>query len=161
PVDAICEILLADRGATRGLIDAMHEEDVRAFVACPWVFVGSDGRAFGPAGPLAGELPHPRFYGTFPRILGHYTRDLGMLTLPQAIHKMTGAPAAALELIDRGVLRPGAAADITVFDPASITDLGTFDEPRRYPAGIAHVIINGVPVIDNGAHTSALPGRVL
>jgi N-acyl-D-aspartate/D-glutamate deacylase len=161
PVDAICDILLADRGATRGLIDAMHEEDVRAFVACPWVFVGSDGRAFGPAGPLAGELPHPRFYGTFPRILGHYTRDLGMLTLPQAIHKMTGGPAAALGLTDRGVLRPGAAADLTVFDPASITDRATFDDPRRYPAGIAHVIVNGVPVINNGAHTGALPGRVL
>jgi N-acyl-D-amino-acid deacylase len=161
PVDAICDILLADRGATRGLIDAMHEEDVRAFVACPWVFVGSDGRAFGPAGPLAGELPHPRFYGTFPRILGHYTRDLGMLTLPLAIHKMTGGPAAALGLTDRGVLRPGAAADLTVFDPASITDRATFDDPRRYPAGIAHVIVNGVPVINNGAHTGALPGRVL
>ena len=161
PVDAMCAILLADRGATRGLIDAMHEEDVRAFVACPWVFAGSDGRAFGPAGPLAHELLHPRFYGTFARILGHYTRDLGLLTLPQAIHKMTGGPAAALGLTDRGVLRPGAAADLTVFDPALIADRATFDDPRRYPTGIAHVIVNGVPVVDNGAHTGALPGRVL
>jgi len=161
PVDALCAILFADGGATRGLIDAMHEQDIRAFVACPWVLVGSDGRAFGPAGPLARELPHPRFYGTFARILGHYTRDLGLLTLPQAIHKMTGAPAAALGLRDRGVLHPGAAADITVFDPVTITDRATFDNPRRYPAGIPHVIVNGVRVIDNGTHTGALSGHVL
>jgi N-acyl-D-aspartate/D-glutamate deacylase len=161
PVDAICEILLADCGATRGLVDAMHEEDVRAFVACPWIFAGSDGRAFGPGGPLSGELPHPRFYGTFPRILGHYTRDLGLLTLPQAVHKMTGGPAAALGLTDRGVLRSAAVADITVFDPTSIADRATFDEPRRYPSGITHVIVNGVRVIDDGVHTGALPGRIL
>jgi N-acyl-D-amino-acid deacylase len=161
PVDAVCAILVADRGATRGLIAAMHEDDVRAFVARPWVLVGSDGRAFGPGGPLARDLPHPRFYGTFPRILGHYARDLGLLTLPQAIHKMTGAPAAALGLADRGVLRPGAAADIIVFDPVSIIDRATFDEPRRHPAGVTHVIVNGVAVIDAGAHTGALPGRVL
>jgi N-acyl-D-amino-acid deacylase len=161
PVDALCAIVVADRGATRCLITAMDEQDVRAFVACPWVLVGSDGRAFGPGGPLARELPHPRFYGTFPRVLGHYARDLGLLTLPQAVHKMTGATAAALGLTDRGVLRPGAAADITVFDSATIADRATFDEPRRYPPGIAHVIVNGVVVIDDGAHTGALPGRVL
>ena len=152
---------MADRGATRGLVTAMHEDDVRAFVACPWVLVGSDGRATGPGGPLARELPHPRFYGTFARILGHYARDLGLLTLPQAVHKMTGGPARALGLADRGVLRTGAAADITVFDPASIADRATFDEPRRYPTGIAHVIVNGVAVIHGGVHTGALPGRVL
>ncbi len=161
PVDALCSVLLADRGATRGLLAAMHEDDVRTFIACPWVLVGSDGRAVGPGGALANDLPHPRFYGTFPRILGHYTRDLGLLTLPQAVHKMTGGPAAALGLADRGLLRPGYAADITVFDPASIADRATFEEPRRYPDGISHVIVNGVPVIDAGAHTGARPGRVL
>jgi N-acyl-D-amino-acid deacylase len=161
PVDALCGLLVADRGGTRGLVTAMHEDDVRAFVACPWVLVGSDGRATGPGGPLARELPHPRSYGTFPRILGHYTRDLGLLTLPQAIYKMTGGPARALGLADRGVLRSGAAADITVFDPASIADRATFDGPRRYPTGVAHVIVNGVAVIHRGAHTGALPGRVL
>lgn len=161
PVDALCAILAADRGATRGLIAAMREDDVQAFVARPWVLVGSDGRAVGPGGPLARDLPHPRFYGTFPRILGHYTRDLGLLTLPQAIHKMTGAAAAALGLAGRGVLVPGAAADIVVFDPASIADRATFDEPRRHPTGVAQVIVNGVAVIDGGVHTGALPGRVL
>ena len=161
PVDVLCAILSTDRGATRGLIAAMSEDDVKAFVACPWVLVGSDGRAFGPGGPLARELPHPRFYGTFARVLGHYTRDLGMLTLPQAVHKMTGAPAAALGLTDRGVLRAGAAADITVFDPAVIADRATFDEPRQYPIGVPYVAVNGVLVIDDGTHTGALPGRVL
>jgi N-acyl-D-amino-acid deacylase len=160
-VDALCAILLADRGATRGLITAISEEDVRAFVSCPWVLVGSDGRALGPEGPLVRDLPHPRFYGAFPRVLGHYARDLGLLTLPQAIHKMTGATAAALGLSDRGVLRPGAMADIIVFDPAAIAERATFAEPRQYPAGIPYVIVNGVPVIDGGAHTGALPGRVL
>jgi N-acyl-D-aspartate/D-glutamate deacylase len=161
PVDALCAILIADRGATRGFVAAMEEDDVRAFVACPWVLVGSDGRAAGPGGPLADELPHPRSYGTFPRILGHYTRDLGLLTLPKAIHKMTGAPATALGLVDRGVLRAGAVADITVFDPDTVADRATFDEPRQYPSGIAHVIVNGAVVIDGGVHTGALPGRVL
>jgi N-acyl-D-amino-acid deacylase len=161
PIDALCAILIADRGATRGFVASMEEEDVRAFVACPWVLVGSDGRASGSGGPLADELPHPRSYGTFPRILGHYTRDLGLLTLPRAVHKMTGAPAAAVGLTDRGVLRTGAVADITVFDPKTVADRATFDEPRQYPLGIAHVIVNGVVVIEGGAHTRALPGRVL
>jgi N-acyl-D-amino-acid deacylase len=161
PVDALCAILIADRCATRGFIAAMEEEDVRAFVACPWVFVGSDGRATGPGGPLARDLPHPRFYGTFPRVLGHYVRDLELLTLPQAIHKMTGGPAAALRLTDRGVLRSGAIADITVFNPTTVADRATFIEPRRYPSGIAHVIVNGEIVINDGDHTGALPGRVL
>lgn len=161
PVDALCDILLSDRCATRGFVASIDEEDVKAFVSCPWVLVGSDGRAFGPDGPLAGELPHPRFYGTFPKILGHYSRKLGLLELPSAIHKMTGATAAALRLVDRGVLRPGAAADITIFDPSSIIDRATLDEPKRYPDGIVYVVVNGVIVIDAGMHTGALPGRVL
>jgi N-acyl-D-amino-acid deacylase len=161
PVDALCAILIADRGTTRGFVAAMEEQDVGAFVACPWVMVGSDGRAGGSGGLLADELPHPRSYGTFPRVLGHYTRDLGLLTLPQAVHKMTGAPAAALRLTDRGILRAGAFADVTVFDPKTVADRATFHAPRQYPSGIAHVIVNGVVVIDGGAHTGALPGRVL
>ena len=160
-VDALCAVLLGDRGATRVLITAIAEKDVRTFVSCPWVLVGSDGRALGPGGPLARDLPHPRFYGAFPRVLGHYARDLGLLTLPQAVHKMTGAAAAALGLSDRGILQPGAMADITVFNPAAIAERATFAQPRQYPTGVAYVIVNGVPVIDGGAHTAALPGRVL
>jgi N-acyl-D-aspartate/D-glutamate deacylase len=161
PIDVLCAILVTDRGATRALITAMDEEDIRAFIACPWVLVGSDGRAVGPGGALARDLPHPRFYGTFPRILGHYARELGLLTLPEAIHKMTGASAAAIGLRDRGVLRPGAAADITVFDPALVADRATFEEPRLYPEGIIHVIVNGAAVIDAGVHTGTLPGQII
>jgi N-acyl-D-amino-acid deacylase len=161
PVDALCDVLIADRFGTRGLVTSMQEDDIKAFVSCPWVLVGSDGRAFGPNGPLARELPHPRFYGTFPRILGHYCRDLELVSLPAAIHKMTGAAADAIGLLDRGTLRTGAAADITVFDAAMIEDKATFQEPRRYPTGIDHVIVNGVSVVDGGSHTGALPGRVL
>ncbi|HEY1385931.1 MAG TPA: D-aminoacylase [Dongiaceae bacterium] len=161
PIDALCTILIEDQGATRGLIDSMHENDVQAFVACPWISVGSDGRAVGPGGALVRELPHPRFYGAFARILGHYTRDLGLLTLSQAVHKMTGGPAAALGLVDRGILRSGAAADIAIFDAATIADRATFEDPRRYPAGISHVLVNGVRVVANGVHTGALPGRLL
>jgi len=161
PVDALCAILVADHGATRGFVAAMEEQDVRTFVACPWVLVGSDGRAGSPGGPLADELPHPRSYGAFPRILGHYTRELDLLTLPQAVHKMTGASAAALGLRDRGILRIGAVADVTVFDPATVADRASFDQPRLYPVGIAHVIVNGGAVVTNSIHTGAQPGRVL
>ena len=161
PVDTLCAVLARDRGATRALITAMAEDDVAAFVACRWMLVGSDGRAVGPGGPLANDLPHPRFYGTFPRVLGHYARERGLLTLPEAVHKMTGATAAALGLADRGLLRRGAHADIAILDPATVADVATFDQPRRHPTGIAHVIVNGVPVIDGGVHTGALPGCIL
>jgi N-acyl-D-amino-acid deacylase len=160
-LDALCELLLRDGGATRCTVDAMHEDDVKAFLVCPWVFVGSDGRAFGPGGPLAHELPHPRVYGAFARVLGHYTRDLRLLSLEEAVNKMTGGPAAALGFVNRGVLKPGAAADVTVFDPSTISERGTYQSPRQYPAGIEYVIVNGVMVIDAGSHTGALPGRVL
>jgi N-acyl-D-aspartate/D-glutamate deacylase len=111
---------------------------------------------------VAGQgRPHPRFYGTFPRVLGHYARDLGLLPLPEAVHKMTGGPAAVLRLRDRGVLREGYRADVTIFDPATILDRATYADPHRYPLGISAVIVNGVVVADDGRHTGALPGMVL
>ena len=117
---------------------------------------------------LAGALrhyregkPHPRFYGTFPRLLGHYVRDLGLLSLPQAIYKMTGGSATALGLRERGLLRPGYWADITIFDAQQIADTATFAEPHQYAAGISTVIVNGTVVIEAGEHSGALPGRVL
>jgi N-acyl-D-aspartate/D-glutamate deacylase len=161
PLDTLCDLLLADSGTTRVLVDGMHEDDVRAFLAAPWVLVGSDGRSVAPRGPLAHDRPHPRFYGAFPRVLGRYVRDLGLLTLPQAVYKMTGGAATALGLVNRGLLRPGYAADITVFDAATIDDQGSYEDPERYPSGVAHVIVNGVVVVEAGMHTGALPGRVL
>ena len=160
-LDAVCDYIVADRGHTRILVCSMAEADVREIAGTPWVLVGSDGNALAPYGITSQGKPHPRYYGTFARVLGHCARELGLLTLPQAVHKMTGGAAAALGLADRGVLRPGAAADVTVFDPATIAERATYDDPHRYAAGVSTVVVNGTVVIDGGDHTGALPGRVL
>jgi N-acyl-D-amino-acid deacylase len=152
---------VADRGHTRILVCSMAAADVREIAGTPWVLVGSDGNALAPYGITSQGKPHPRYYGTFARVLGHCARELGLLTLPQAVHKMTGGAAAALGLADRGVLRPGAAADVTVYDPATIAERATYDDPHRYAAGVSTVVVNGTVVIDGGDHTGALPGRVL
>lgn len=161
PLDAVCDIIIADKGATRILIRSMSEDDVRRIAAEPTALVGSDGPCVAPYGVTGQGKPHPRLYGTFPRLIGRYARDLGLLSLPQAVAKMTGGAAAALGMPDRGLLRPGQAADVVVFDPASIIDRSTFDDPHQYPAGIETVIVNGAVVIDGGEHTGALPGRLL
>ena len=161
PLDAVCDVIIADKGATRIVVRSMSEVDVRAIAADPSALVGSDGPCVAPYGITSQGKPHPRLYGTFPRLIGHYARDLGLLTLPQAIAKMTGGAAAALGLADRGILREGQAADVVLFDPATIIDRSTYDDPHQYPAGIGTVIVNGTVVIDGGEHTGALPGRVL
>jgi N-acyl-D-amino-acid deacylase len=161
PLDAVCDYLIADRGHTRILVTSMAEEDVQAIVSSPDVLVGSDGTSLAPYGITSQGKPHPRFYGTFPRVLGHYVRDLQLLSLPQAVYKMTGGSAAALRLVDRGLLREGYHADITIFDPQRVAERATYDDPHQYAAGISTVIVNGVVVIDGGDHTGALPGKVL
>ena len=161
PLDTVCYYLIADRGHTRILVTSMAEEDVQEIMRSPTVLVGSDGTSLAPYGMTSQGKPHPRFYGTFPRVLGHYVRELGLFSLPQAIHKMTGGSAAALRLVDRGLLREGYRADITIFDPQSIADRATYDNPHQYAAGISTVIVNGAVVIDAGEHTGELPGNVL
>jgi N-acyl-D-aspartate/D-glutamate deacylase len=161
PVDAVCDYLIADRGHTRILITSMDEGDVRTILAHPDALVGSDGTSLAPYGITGQGKPHPRFYGTFARVLGRYVRDLGLLSLPQAVYKMTGGAAAALRLTDRGLLREGYRADVTLFDPATITDTATIDNPHQYATGIPMVLVNGEVVIDAGEHTGALPGHVL
>ncbi|HKC06796.1 MAG TPA: amidohydrolase family protein, partial [Methylomirabilota bacterium] len=161
PIDLVCGLLEADAGATFVVVCSIDEADVQALLRSPAVLVGSDGRAVAPDSVAGQGHPHPRFYGTFPRVLGHYARDLGLLSLPEAVHKMTGATAKVLGLVDRGLLREGYRADITVFDPATIIDRATYDDPHRYPAGIPTVIVNGTVVVESGEHTGALPGRVL
>jgi N-acyl-D-aspartate/D-glutamate deacylase len=161
PVDLVCDLLQADAGATFVVVCSIDEADVQALLRSPAMLVGSDGRAVAPDSVAGEGRPHPRFYGTFPRVLGHYARDLGLLSLPEAVHKMTGAPARILGLVDRGFLREGYRADITTFDPATIIDRATYDDPHRYPRGIGTVVVNGVVVVDTGEHTGALPGRVL
>jgi N-acyl-D-amino-acid deacylase len=123
--------------------------------------IGSDGSALAPYGELGEGKPHPRSYGTFARVLGEYTRERRLLSLPQAVHKMTGLPARRLGLKDRGVIRVGARADLVVFDPKRVADEATYEDPHRYPTGIEHVLVNGRWVIRDGQHTGSLPGRVL
>jgi N-acyl-D-amino-acid deacylase len=161
PLDTVCDYLIADRGHTRIVVTSMSEEDVQAIVRSESVLVGSDGTALAPYGTTGQGKPHPRFYGTFPRVLGRYVRDLGLLSLPQGVYKMTGGSAAALGLVDRGLLREGFRADITVFDSQVIADRATYEDPHQYAAGISTVIVNGVMVIDASEHTGALPGQVL
>jgi N-acyl-D-aspartate/D-glutamate deacylase len=160
PLDAVCDVILTDRGATRILVTSMSEDDVRAIVTAPWTLVGSDGNAIEPTGATGRGKPHPRYYGTHARTLGQCVRDR-WLTLPQAVYKVTGGAAAALGLARRGVLREGHAADVTVFDPARIADRATYDEPHQFASGVSTVIVNGAVAIDGGDHTGALAGRVL
>jgi N-acyl-D-aspartate/D-glutamate deacylase len=138
----------------------MNEEDVRRVMQSPHGMVGSDGSAITQEGVWADMKPHPRYYGTFPRVLGHYVRE-GVISLQEALRKMTSAPAQKMGFKDRGALREGYKADVTVFDPATVKDEATFTDPQRYASGIPYVLVNGVPVIDEGDYTGALPGRAL
>ncbi|HZT51973.1 MAG TPA: amidohydrolase family protein, partial [Stellaceae bacterium] len=161
-IDCICDYLIADRCATRVLVTSIGEEDVRTLIRSPEVCVGSDGNCVAPYGVTGQGMPHPRFYGTFPRILGHYVRELGLLPLAVAIHKMTGAPARALGLAGRGLLRPGFQADVTIFDPGEFAERATYEAPHQYPAGArTTVIVNGTVTVDQAEHTGARAGRLL
>jgi N-acyl-D-aspartate/D-glutamate deacylase len=160
PVDALCDLLIAENASPYAIYFAMSDPDVDLAMQQRWVGFGSDGVAVNPTMTFMGR-PHPRFYGTFPRVLGVYVREKHVLTLPDAVRKMTSLPAQVLGFADRGLLRPGLAADITLFDPATVQDKATFENPMQYPVGIPYVIVNGVVVIDHGLHTKARPGRVL
>jgi N-acyl-D-amino-acid deacylase len=137
------------------------EDNVRLLMQHPLVAVGSDGASFSPTGPYASTKPHPRSYGTFPRVLGHYVRELKVIQLEEGIRKMTSLTAERFGLTDRGVLRVGAWADLVLFDPATIIDRATFTDPHQFPAGIPYVWVNGVLVIAESSHTGALPGKPL
>jgi N-acyl-D-amino-acid deacylase len=138
----------------------MSEDNVALGLRQPWVMIGSDGEGRAAEGPYATGKPHPRNYGTCPRLLGHYVRERTVVPLAEAVRKMTSLPAAKLRLRDRGELRPGAFADVVVFDPATVADAATFTDPHRYPRGMPWVLVNGRPVVAGGRHTGARPGRV-
>ena len=162
PVDALCQYLADDKGATRVLVTSISEDDIAEIVRDPTALVGSDGNCVATYGTASQGMPHPRFYGTFPRIIDHYVRRERVVPLETAIHKMTGATAKALKLKDRGLLREGYRADVAIFDPADFRDRATYADPHQYPTGArTSVIVNGEPVVENAAHTGALPGRVL
>ncbi len=161
-IDTLCDYLRRDEGATRVLVTSISEDDVRDLVRSPDALVGSDGNCVATYGTVSQGMPHPRFYGTFPRVIGHYVGEQKLLPLELAIHKMTGATARALKLKDRGLLREGYRADIAIFDPADFSDRATYARPHQYPSGArTSVIVNGTIVVENASHTGALPGRVL
>ncbi|MCL0089087.1 D-aminoacylase [Dehalococcoidia bacterium] len=154
--------LLCEEAATVSIVHfAMREEDVRTVMQHPAVMIGSDGSALATYGMLNRGKPHPRNYGTFPRVLGKYVRQEKVLPLAEAVRKMTSAPAEKLGLKDRGRIAEGLWADITVFDPQIICDRATYTDPHRYPDGIEYVLVNGTVVIERGEHTGRLAGRVL
>ena len=145
------------RGGAQTIFHIIDEGDVRRIMAHPQTMIASDGRL----NKLGEAVPHPRAYGTFPRVLGKYVREDKVLTLEQAVRKMTGMPAARLGLTDRGCLREGCAADVTIFSAERVRDVGTFTDPHHYPEGIPWVIVNGVPVVEDGKFSAARPGKVL
>src|SRR5436190_13254776 len=161
PRDAVMDLVIADRGESSTVNAVMSEDDVRTALAHPLVGVGTDSGAKAEDGKLAESKSHPRAWGSFPRILGHYVRDEHLLPLEEAIRKMTSKAAARVHLTDRGVLRPGMAADVTIFDPAAIRDIATFEDPKHYSVGVRHVIVNGTRAVVDGRITDERAGRPL
>ncbi|MGE5244290.1 MAG: N-acyl-D-amino-acid deacylase family protein [Betaproteobacteria bacterium] len=161
PRDAVMDLVIADRGESSVITSIMSGDDVRAALASPLVGIGTDSGAQAEDGPLSVSKSHPRAWGSFPRILGRYVRDEHVLTLEEAVRKVTSKAADRVHFTDRGVLRPGMAADITVFDPAGIRDVATYADPKHYAVGVRYVVVNGRPVVSDGALTDARPGRAL
>src|SRR5215472_16511562 len=161
PLDTIFDLLLQDDAATGVAVYGMSEPDVVLGLQQPWVSIDNDSSGVSPEGILGREHAHPRAYGTFPHILRKYVREEHKLTIEDAIRKFSALPSQRLRLEDRGLLRVGMWADITIFDPATIRDLATFDNPNQLSQGMDYVLVNGVPVIDHGKMTGALPGKVL
>lgn len=161
PVDALFDLLIQDNAFTSCAVFGMSEPDVALALQQPWVSVDNDSSGTSPEGLLGEEHPHPRAYGTFPRILRKYVREEEKLTLEDAIRKFSALPAQRMRFSDRGLLRAGMWADIVIFDPETIRDLATFDNPNQLSQGMEFVLVNGVPVIENGRMTGKLPGKVL
>lgn len=161
PLDAVFDLILADRGQTGAIYFMMSEADMRAAMVSPFVSFCTDSGARANDGPLAGAKSHPRGWGSYPRILGRYVREEKLLSLEQAIQKMTGMPAKRVGLVDRGLLEQGKFADVVVFDPQRVIDRATFEVPNQHPDGVRFVIVNGQISVDEGKRTSALAGRPL
>jgi dihydroorotase/N-acyl-D-amino-acid deacylase len=161
PIETLFDILIEDKGFTSNAVFGMSEPDIVLALTQPWVSFDNDSQGTAPDGLLGQEHPHPRAYGTFPRILRKYVREERKLTLEDAIRKFSALPAQRMRLIDRGVLKQGMCADVVVFDPEQIRDLATFENPNQLCVGMEYVLVNGVPVISGGKATNALPGKVL
>lgn len=161
PEDTAMDLIIADHSRIECIYFTMSEDNLRKQIALPWVSFASDASSLAPEGVFLTSNPHPRAYGTFARVLGKYTRDEKILTLAEAVHRLSGLPAANLRLTRRGLLTPGYYADVTVFDPAAILDHATFDRPHQYATGMRQVFVNGRQVVRDGEHTGARAGRVV
>jgi N-acyl-D-amino-acid deacylase len=161
PGEAVLRLIEQEEGAVGMIGHGMSPDNVEKVLAHPLVMVGSDGAAMAPVGKAGESRPHPRSYGAFARVLAHYVRERHTFDLAEAVRKMTSMPADQIGLTDRGRIARGRKADVVLFDAAAVKDEATFDQPHRYPAGIPHVVVNGVLVVDNGRHTGARPGRAL
>jgi N-acyl-D-aspartate/D-glutamate deacylase len=161
PAAAAIDLLVADSLRTSAIYFSMSEDDLVLAMRQPWVMIGGDAGIRALDGPLSTDQPHPRAFGTFPRVLCRYARELGVFPLEEAVRRMTSLPAERAGLAERGRLGAGLFADVAVFDPETVCDRATYEEPKRLPVGIEHVIVNGVPVLRDGEPTGALPGRGL
>ncbi|HEX3701962.1 MAG TPA: D-aminoacylase [Vicinamibacterales bacterium] len=161
PYDFVFDLLIAERGNVSCVWFIIDENDLKLAMKQPWVSVGSDGSALATSGPLRTGVPHPRNFGTFPRVLGKYVREEHVISLEQAVHKMSGLTASQLHIADRGLIKDGLAADLVIFDPSTVADRATFTDPFQYPVGIDTVIVNGRVVLDGGRHTGERPGVII
>lgn len=159
PRDAAMDLVIADRGETSVIISIMREDDVRLALANPMISIGTDSGARAEDGPFSESKSHPRAWGSFPRVLGKYVRDEKLITLEEAIRRFTSRPAGRVGLADRGILRPGMKADVTIFNPDTVRDVSTFVDPTHYSQGVEHVLVNGKAVVSGGKITSERPGE--
>ncbi|MCW4036497.1 MAG: amidohydrolase family protein, partial [Candidatus Bathyarchaeota archaeon] len=157
----LLDLLLEEEGAAGMIIFSMEEGDIRRIMRHHLQMVGTDSGSSSTTGFMRRGKPHPRGYGSYPKILGRYVRENGVLRLEEAVRKMTSMPAQRFGILDRGLLRPGMWADIVVFDPKKVIDKATYQDPHQYPEGIEYVIVNGVMTVDKGRYTGALAGRTL
>lgn len=155
------DLVIEDHSRVGTVYFLMSEENVRKKIGLPWVSLGSDAGSLAPEGVFLKSNPHPRAYGTFARLLGKYVREERVISLQEAVRRLTSLPAANLKLDRRGALKEGYFADIVVFDPDRVSDHATFDRPHQYATGVRHVFVNGRQVLKDGEHTGALPGRVI
>ena len=161
PETAALELILEDNSRVGTIFHLMSEDNVRKGLVQPWMSFGSDAAAISAEPPYTDSPTHPRAYGNFARLLGRYVREEKLLSLAEAVRKLTSLPAANLRITDRGQLKPGFFADIAIFDPKRIADRATFEDSHQYAVGMRHVLVNGVPVLRNGEHTGDKPGRVV
>lgn len=162
PAEATLQLIEEENDGVMAVVHNRVESDIRFFMGHPQAMIGSDGNAISPNGLYKDFRPHPRFYGPYPRILGRYVREQpSVLTLEEAVYKMSGFPAARMGFTQRGYVKEGLVADLTLFDPDTVIDNATYEEPHQYPTGIPYVFVAGEPIIDDGRHTGARPGRVL